>query len=224
MTLDPGSRDRLGPHLLDHFQSRTLFDKIARAVCEAGVLPRKELFESWEIARRTRRRFRGGRVVDLCCGHGLIAHLMLILDDSSPAAIAVDRAVPPSAARVAASMVATWPRIAGRVTFIQGEMFEVALEPTDLVVSAHACGALSDRIIEMATRARARLAIVPCCHDIEASDRGGLDGWMDAPLAIDVTRAARLRALGYDIHTARIPESITPQNRLLLAWPTRDRA
>jgi hypothetical protein len=42
---------------------------------------------------------------------------------------------------------------------------------------------------------------------------------MDAPLAIDATRAARLRALGYDIHTARIPESITPQNRLLFAWP-----
>jgi hypothetical protein len=220
MILDPGSRDRLGPHLLgDHFTSSSLFDNIARAICEAGVLPRKELFESWEVARRTRRRFRGGRVVDLCCGHGLIAHLMLILDDSSPCAIAVDRTTPESAARVAASLALRWPRIAGRVTFVQAELSGVAIEPTDLVVSAHACGGLTDRIIQMAASAGARLALLPCCHDIEKSDAGGLAGWMDAPLAIDVTRAARLRALGYDIHTARIPESITPQNRLLFAWP-----
>jgi hypothetical protein len=71
----------------------------------------------------------------------------------------------------------------------------------------------------MAASAKARLALLPCCHDVEKSDEGGLAGWMDAPLAIDATRAARLRALGYDIHTARIPESITPQNRLLFAWP-----
>jgi hypothetical protein len=220
MSLDPGSRDRLGPHLLDHFGSETLFDRIARAVCAAAALPRKELFESWEVARRTRRRFRGGRVVDLCCGHGLIAHLMLILDDSSPAAIAVDRVFPPSAPRVAQSLVERWPRLAGRVAFVRGELSAVALEPTDLVVSAHACGGLTDQILEMAARARARLALLPCCHDIETSDSGGLAGWMDAPLAIDVTRAERLRSLGYEIHTARIPESITPKNRLLLAWPS----
>jgi hypothetical protein len=52
-----------------------LFDRVARVVCEADCLPRKELFESWEVARRTRRRFRGGRVVDLAAGHGLVGHL-----------------------------------------------------------------------------------------------------------------------------------------------------
>jgi hypothetical protein len=36
-------------------------------------VPRKELFETWEIARRARRRFRGGRVVDMAAGHGLLA-------------------------------------------------------------------------------------------------------------------------------------------------------
>lgn len=37
-----------------------------------------------------RRLFRGGRVVDLAAGHGLLAQLMLILDDSSPYALAID--------------------------------------------------------------------------------------------------------------------------------------
>jgi hypothetical protein len=219
MHLDPGSHARLGPHLLDRFAGKSLFDRVARAVCQAGCLPRKELFESWEVARRTRRRFRGGRVVDLCCGHGLIAHLMLIMDDTSPAALAIDRAIPASAERLAASLLAAWPRLSGRVKLASSDLASVRLEPSDLIVSAHACGVLTDRIIDMALAARARLAILPCCHDVRASDDGGLAGWLDGPLAVDVTRVQRLRSAGYAVHTSRIPESITPQNRLLLAWP-----
>ena len=52
------------------------------------AVSRKELYESWEVARRARRLFRGGRIVDLGAGHGLLAHVMLILDDSSPSALA----------------------------------------------------------------------------------------------------------------------------------------
>ena len=39
----------------------SLFDRLGRAVCEAGCLPRKELYEAWEVARRVRRWCRGGR-------------------------------------------------------------------------------------------------------------------------------------------------------------------
>ena len=59
-------------------------------MCRAGTLPGKELFEAWEVARRVRRKYRGGRVVDLACGHGLLAHIMLLLDDRSAQALAVD--------------------------------------------------------------------------------------------------------------------------------------
>ena len=77
------SKNRLTPCQEDLFPTDSLFNKIARAVCRAGVLPRKELYEAWETARRVRRRFRGGRVVDLACGHGLLAHIMILLDDTS---------------------------------------------------------------------------------------------------------------------------------------------
>jgi hypothetical protein len=73
---------------------------LARAVCHAGCLPRKELHEAWEVARRVRRLFRGGRIVDLGGGHGLLAQTLLILDDSSPGAIVVDKTLPPSAAKL----------------------------------------------------------------------------------------------------------------------------
>lgn len=219
--LDPASRDRMGPHLIEFFPDETLFHRVARAVCRAGCLPRKELYESWEVARRTRRRFRGGRVVDLCCGHGLVAHLMLLLDNTSENAIAVDHAIPSSAGRMSAVLSAEWPKLADRVRYVAGDALQVPLESTDLVVSSHACGTLTDRILDRAIRASARVAILPCCHDIEACDAGGLGGWIDAPLAIDVTRAHRLRSEGYTVYTQKIPAQITPQNRLLLAAPTR---
>src|SRR6266545_3695870 len=110
----PSSRGRLTDRDLDRFSGSTLFDRVARAVCHAGCLPRKELYEAWEVARRARRLFRGGRVVDLAAGHGLLAQVMLILDDSSSAALVVDKTLPASSARVHDALVAAWPRLAGR--------------------------------------------------------------------------------------------------------------
>src|SRR5881392_4233577 len=96
----PASRGRLTDRDLGRFPRQTLFDRIARTVCHAGCLPRKELYESWETARRVRRLFRGGRVVDLCGGHGLLAQILLLLDDSSPTAVVADAVLPPSHAKV----------------------------------------------------------------------------------------------------------------------------
>jgi hypothetical protein len=215
------SKGRLTTRDLGRFAGSTLFDRAARAVCEAGCLPRKELYEAWEVARRTRRGFRGGRVIDLGAGHGLLAHLMLLLDDSSPVALAVDRKVPKSASRIHDVLVRTWPRLAGRVEFISGGPEDVVIQPDDVVVSCHACGAFADRVLEAATAAQARLAVLPCCHDVETCDTGDLTGWMDPALAIDAVRVIRLRALGYRVRTQKIPETITPKNRLILARKSR---
>ena len=157
--------------------------------------------------------------MDLACGHGLLAHLMVLLDDTSSTAIAADVALPASAARVRDVLAAAWPRLADRVTFVAGGPHDVPLFETDVVVSCHACGALTNRVIDRAVAARARFAVLPCCHDARTCDVGDLDGWMDVPLAIDATRVARLRAAGYFVRTQLIPEAITPKNRLILAEP-----
>jgi SAM-dependent methyltransferase len=217
--MDRSSRNRLTEKLLPRFTGDTLFDRLARAVCRAGCLPRKELYEAWEVARRVRRRFRGGRVVDLACGHGLLAQILLLLDDSSPEALAIDRSLPDSAGKLQEALAESWPRLAGRVRFIEGDLEGLALQPADLIVSVHACGSLTDLVLERAVAARARVAVLPCCHSLDGADLGGLEGWLDGPLALDVTRAARLRAQGYRVFTQQIPPDITPKNRLLLAEP-----
>ena len=215
------SRVRLTPHDLRHFQSPTLFDHIARVVCEASCLPRKELYESWEVARRARRRFRGGRVVDLACGHGLVAHMMILLDDTAETAVAADLRLPKSAAILAEALVREWPRLAGRIELAARPIAEVTVGADDVVVSAHACGSLTDDVLGLAIAASARVVVLPCCQAEGRGDLGGVGGWVDGALAIDVTRAARLRAHGYTVYPQTIPAEITAKNRLLLGAPPR---
>jgi hypothetical protein len=219
VTFSLSSKGRLTDRDLDRFPGGSLFDRLARAICHAGCLPRKELYEAWEVARRVRRLFRGGRIVDLAAGHGLLAHVLLILDDSSPGAVAVDARLAPSHRKLHEALIDTWPRLAGRVDFAERPLESVHLSADDLVVSAHACGALADLVIDRAAAARARVAVLPCCHDVAVNDAGALAGWMDGPLAIDVMRAVRLEQRGYRVRTQTIPAAITPKNRLLLGEP-----
>lgn len=224
LALDPSSRSRLTPQQAARFVGDGLFERVARALCAAGKLPRKELYEAWAVARKVRRRLggAGGRVVDLCAGHGLLGQLLLLLDRAATAAVCVDAAVPPSAALVAGVLAEAFPAElgAGRVTRVEAAVADFELGPGDLVVALHACGELTDLVLARAAAARARVAVLPCCHDLGSGNQGGLEGWIeDGPLAVDLTRAAWLRGQGYQVWTARIDAAVTPKNRLLMgAW------
>ena len=190
VTFSHSSKGRLTDRDLARFPGASLFDRLARAVCHAGCLPRKELCnEAWETARRVRRLFRGGRIVDLAAGQSvLLAHVLLILDNSSSQALSVDTTRPASCAKLHDALIGAWPRLAGRVVFQDVPLESVALSADDLVVSVHACGALPDLVLHRAASARARVAVLPCCHDLTVNDPGALSGWVDGPLAVDVMR------------------------------------
>ncbi len=222
MSFSHGAKDRLTRHDLGRFPGDGLFDRLGRTLADVEVLPRKELYEAWEVARRTRRRCRGGRVVDVAGGHGLLAHVMLLLDDTSPDAVVVDPARPPSADVISAAITNAWPRLAGRVRYDTRPLDDATLTADDVVVSSHACGALTDRVLDAAARAGARVAVLPCCHDADTCDAGPLGGWMDLALAVDTVRALRLESRGYRVWTQTIPDAITPKNRLLVGIPAAD--
>lgn len=124
-----------------------------------------------------------------------------------------------AAGRLEAALVARWPRLAGRVTYVEQPIATVPLRGADVVVSAHACGALTDEVLERASAVRARVAVLPCCQALGAADLGGLQGWIDGALAVDVVRAATLRSKGYRIATHHIAADVTPKNRLLMGEP-----
>jgi hypothetical protein len=158
-------------------------------------------------------------VVDLGGGHGLLAQVMLILDDSSPDALVMDKKLPASCAKIRDALKSSWPRLDGRIAFCEGRLEDVELRSTDIVVSSHACGELTDVVLERAAAARARVAVLPCCHRLSAADAVDLAGWVDGAVAIDVARALHLRGLGYSIRTQAISSDITPKNRLLIGAP-----
>src|SRR4030095_6744792 len=100
---------------------------------------------------------------------------------------------------------------AGRVTFLPEDLEHVPLSPDDLVVSSHACGALTDRVLERAATVGAPVAVLPCCHNQAVSETGGLEAWLDAALAIDVRRAPRLQSLGSQTLLLATPHDTPPQ-------------
>ena len=215
------SKGRLTDRDVQRFPGDSLFDRLARAVCQAGCLPRKELYEAWEMARRIRRVCRGGRIVDLAAGHGLLAHVLMILDNSSAEALLVDTTLPKSSRAIHEVLVEAWPRLDGRFRFEERPLESVVLSEHDLVVAGHACGPLADVVLERASAARAPVAVLPCCHDLAVNHTGSLSGWIDGALAVDVMRAVRLEQRGYHVRTQTIPADITPKNRLLIGEPER---
>jgi hypothetical protein len=222
MSFSPGTKGRLTDRDRGRFVGDTLFDRVARAVCSAGVLPRKELYESWEVARRVHRMSRRQprrRVVDLACGHGLTGALLLLLDPRLTVGLGVDRKLPPSSGPLREALVAAWPSLAVRWQLRTAAIEDVELATDDVVVSVHACGGLTDVVLGRAAAVGAAVAVLPCCHVVDPHHP--LSAWIDPVLAVDVERLIRLRGAGYDARAARIDPAITPKNRLLLGTPLR---
>ena len=213
------SRRRLNRFSLRYFSGDNLFAAVGRAVCRAETLPRRELFESWEVAKRIRDQARGRPIYELAAGHGFLAALMLILDESIPHAVCVDRSKPLSHDRLVEALVEDWPRLRGRVLYREEAIEGVEIPPEALAVSVHGCGSVTDTVLDKALAVRCPVAVLPCCHDFDKSEDGGLGGWLGSRLAIDVARANRLTAAGYEITTTTIPDEITQRNRLLIGGP-----
>jgi len=187
------SRSRLSPADARRFPGDDTFAAVARAVCSADVLPRKELFETWEaalvITEAFGERLRGPsanlssssaatdvstRVADLAGGHGFLALALLVLNPTLRSAVVVDRRKPESHERLVSCLTKAFPklRLHARVRFVCGDVSDVASvteaetrDATRVVFAAvHACGDLSDAVLALAVAARAPVALVPCCH------------------------------------------------------------
>ena len=217
-------KGRLTKRDLDRFPDDTLFDRLARTVCEAGCLPRKELYEAWEMARRVRRLFRGGRVLDLGGGHGLLAQVMLLLDDSSPNALVIDKTLPRverEAARRARCRRGRGCRDASRLSPARSTTSTFSTPTSSCRVTRAARSPIGFSIAPQ-PRVRASRSCRAATISIQAMT-ADCPGGSTAPLAIDIVRAMRLAQQGYRIWTQAIPAGITPKNRLLLGAPTSGR-
>lgn len=79
-------------------------------------------------------------------------------------AVCIDRTMPPSSEKVALAMEGSWPNVAKRWDYVEGNVMQIQPDPSTLLVGIHCCGVLSDKVIDLAIRGNAPLALVPCCH------------------------------------------------------------
>ena len=242
----------------------SLFNKLSIVACQTGVVPRKELLETYAAALLIHTKFspRIRRYADVAAGHGLLSWFLLVLDHeydamdgkssnstssssssrSSSSAICIDRRMPRSADIIAKAMLEEYPYLKDKWCYVEADLNSIETHPSTLLVSVHACGSLSDKIIEMAIDGQAPIALVPCCHTIKEKK-----GYQPHPLTqmnateveslverlmaenehktlgdiVDQIRCMTLEKAAYDIEKNRLPELFTKRNRLILAEKRR---
>lgn len=186
-------------------------DRVARAVCEARCLARRELFESWSFVDKVRRHLDAPAVWDLGAGHGLVAMLLAILEPGLREVRAIDRRKPESFEKLRAALAAVWGERLAKVVYEVRRLDR--LEPPGervFVTAVHACGRRTDEAIDLALAARSSVALLPCCHDasIHALPGALLGRWSKRD-AVDLTRIFRLDAAGYRTLSRRVDDGVT---------------
>jgi len=201
-----------------HFGSDSLQDKFLQAIAASRLLPIKEVLESFELFVRVRKSTRRETVADLCCGHGLLGILFAMFERDVDRVILIDQNEPESRQKLiaVASEIAPWVpgKIDNRVAKIGVDGDWIA--PDIGVVSAHACGVLSDLCIDIAIKSGGPIAILPCCYPRSACAAPlSLQTQFGLGTAFDIDRTYRLEAAGYRVRWGTIPKEITPMNRIV---------
>jgi hypothetical protein len=222
-----------------------LINELGVLACDTGVVPRKEFFETYAAAVFIDAKFpRVRRVADLAGGHGLLSWFLLALDPTR-SAVVVDRCMPNSADAIAEGMLSRFPDLESQWTYVQADLVSVEAHPSTLLASVHACGTLSDYLVELAIHSGAPLAIVPCCHTVQ-TEKGyrphafsGMDAASVAALVdeqrsnertitrsigdvVDEIRCVTLENAGFAVEEVMLPDIFTKRNRLIMSEALSD--
>jgi hypothetical protein len=214
-----GSRQKFHSEIAKkYFNSDSLQDKFLQAIAAERLLPIKEVLETFEFFTRIRKSTRMKIVADLCCGHGLLGILFAMFERDVQRVILMDQNEPESRQKLiaVASQVAPWiaAKIDNRAAKISVD--DDWIEPDISIVSAHACGVLSDLCIDIAIKCRGPIAILPCCYPKSACNAPqSLQAQFGLETAFDIDRTYRLETAGYRIRWGSIPNEITPMNRII---------
>ena len=170
-------------------------------------------------------------IKDLCCGHGLTGMLFLAclppgrIQNTTIQTILVDQTEPQSHSILRDCISEICPWISEEtVTFISSPLEEYTLnqvkeeDGATIVISTHACGSLTDMVLQYSINSKSSLAVMPCCYT--GTDRGapyGIRRMLGVSLSADVRRSFHLQDHDYHVDFAAIPKAITPMNRIILA-------
>ena len=170
---------------------------------------------------------------DLCSGHGLTGMLFLActppgrIPNTSVRIELVDQVQPKSHSilRDCISEICPWVS-EDTVSFVstplcdyQSSNKEVEGNQATIVISTHACGSLTDKVLEHSISSdAASLAVMPCCYT--GTDEGvpfGVRRMLGVSLSADIRRSFYLQENNYHVDFASIPRAVTPMNRIIVS-------
>ena len=185
-----------------------------------GQVPRKELFEAFEVAQVVQRHFaEAPRITEFCAGCGLLSIFLVLLKPSRQLRC-LDKRRGPLAVKLLQALRPLWPCLA-QIEWQEQDARHGLGAQGELVASCHACSVLSDEIILAAKRGRSPLVLVPCCYQ-KAPRLPATEGWpwlphwswarwpwlqqglvnLQGPEAIHEARLRCLREDGYELRLA----------------------
>tara|TARA_R110002072_G_scaffold25443_5_gene85049 strand:+ start:1508 stop:2245 length:738 start_codon:yes stop_codon:yes gene_type:complete len=214
-------RRRLQPRDERAFPGAGAVDRFARALCRHRATCFRELVEAFEFFALARKHARATVVADLCGGHGLVAVLFAVFEREVERVIVLDRSRPASFDHIVAAAEEAAPWTAGRIEYIQAKLNSAAnnIPKGAGLVAVHACGAKTDRVLELAVANRTPVAVMPCCHPVATSKAPAALKKALAHLAVDVDRTYQLEAANFHVHWTSVSDRITRMNRVILARP-----
>lgn len=208
----------------------------------------KEICESVEFYLRTRKRMFGAvkkkqsritgeqnptnrsiNVLECCAGHGLTGMLFVACNPGANVHTTLVDSVEPSSHRILKQLlVEVCPWVDKRVTFTpislesyhetQMSQHNETSNALQVVVATHACGTLTDSVLEIGARIGASgIAVMPCRYT--GTSKGapyGIKRALGVAWAADIRRSFFLTEKGYHSDFAAIPSEITPMNRILV--------
>jgi hypothetical protein len=177
-------------------------------------------------------------MIDCACGHGLVGLLYAAFEPAVTSVLLVDTRRPESFRKVMESFAEVAPWASKKVEYVQGDLRSDALftsfagggDTSDRpvqkgVVGIHACGEVTDVVLDLAVRLGAPVAVMPCCYTgTSAGVPFGVRRALGVGMAADVGRSFRMQAHGYHVDWAAIPSQITPMNRIIIGEPQSPRS
>ena len=166
-------------------------------------------------------------VYDLCAGHGFTGMLFAACNPPLKGRIVktflVDIEEPPSHTILKELIAEVCPWIKDNVQFNVCSLEELNTEVTkdscSIVIATHACGKLTDQVLNEAVRMDAcAIAAMPCCYT--GTDKGtpyGIKRALGVAWAADIRRTQFLDSNKYHVDYSTIPVEITPLNRIIMA-------
>lgn len=175
----------------------------------------KEVRESFNFVEVIKKKIQSGNIVlELCCGHGLIGQI-LIQKHLVKSVIQICNIETKSH-----QLLELINNSFSDIYFYNWDIYEKENEilkfDYDAVIACHACGGLTDKVIDFAIKKDKNIFVCPCCYHynlpkelVKIYSQFGSNG-------VNIYRISKLMLSGYNTSVRELKSNITPLNKVII--------